>query len=521
MSGKIMGAVWDTALKRDQKFVLLAYADHADHEGYNVRPGYDLIAWKTGYTRRNVMRIVSELESLGVMQVVKRGGSREDGTLGKPNEWFINIEAAPKTQPRIKGGRVKPISPQGETYDTLMRVKSSSPDPLSKPPVEPSFFSAPPEAHANANASTGGSGANGSGGAGKVIETDADQKTEQRTHSKESEKEKDYIPAIVNNITVKTTPDQITPDSKKVAPRAITVQLEFAEKIASGVKTHEVRDFRTDYRGLIVVTVSKAKHAICVVELVDIVPASEVPELSDKERSYGKWAWALKNPRYVRPVATKGQLGLWKWGGELPEVITAEQYAAEREAVRVAGKGSGIGDKHIKLIETWQEEVGRETIPPGVKLRSFARLGKDLLTDGVTPEDMACAGQLVKSWRDALPVKGANVIKWDVGSTTNLIRTALMMCKSGVCGDDVGKFTRDKYAETDANGRRFWAGKLVSFDYVGANIGVWKGIESSGGTGEIKQSDWITVWVRTEWGAEVQQAVHKSELTKIEWRAIQ
>ncbi len=33
MSGKISGMVWDADLPRNLKYVLLAYADHADHEG--------------------------------------------------------------------------------------------------------------------------------------------------------------------------------------------------------------------------------------------------------------------------------------------------------------------------------------------------------------------------------------------------------------------------------------------------------------------------------------------------------
>jgi hypothetical protein len=32
MSGKIMGQVWDLALPHAELFVLLAMADHADHE---------------------------------------------------------------------------------------------------------------------------------------------------------------------------------------------------------------------------------------------------------------------------------------------------------------------------------------------------------------------------------------------------------------------------------------------------------------------------------------------------------
>ena len=67
MSVKIMGQVWDADLPKDEKFVLLAYADHADHTGGNVYPSIGLIAWKTGYSERSVQRATHELEEAGIM----------------------------------------------------------------------------------------------------------------------------------------------------------------------------------------------------------------------------------------------------------------------------------------------------------------------------------------------------------------------------------------------------------------------------------------------------------------------
>jgi len=140
MSGKVSGAVWDMDLPSDEMFVLLAYADHADHEGTGVRPGYDLVAWKTGYSRRSVMRIVAKLEAKGIMVLVRPGGSKEAGTLGRPNEWRINIDTAP-LKPKRKG-RVTPKTPQGDTQDTLMRVTPRTPKSLVEPSEEPLATSA-------------------------------------------------------------------------------------------------------------------------------------------------------------------------------------------------------------------------------------------------------------------------------------------------------------------------------------------------------------------------------------------
>ena len=61
MSGKVSGWVWDTNLPQNEKYVLLAYADHADHEGNNIFPSVELIARKTGYSHRSVQRIVKKL----------------------------------------------------------------------------------------------------------------------------------------------------------------------------------------------------------------------------------------------------------------------------------------------------------------------------------------------------------------------------------------------------------------------------------------------------------------------------
>jgi len=60
MSVKAMAWVWDQDIPRDEKFLLLAYADHADHEGNNIFPAIDTIVKKTGYSRRSVQRITQK-----------------------------------------------------------------------------------------------------------------------------------------------------------------------------------------------------------------------------------------------------------------------------------------------------------------------------------------------------------------------------------------------------------------------------------------------------------------------------
>jgi hypothetical protein len=48
MSVKAMAQVWEADLLRDEKFILLALADHAGHEGKNICPSLRQIAWRTG-----------------------------------------------------------------------------------------------------------------------------------------------------------------------------------------------------------------------------------------------------------------------------------------------------------------------------------------------------------------------------------------------------------------------------------------------------------------------------------------
>lgn len=67
MSVKVMGLMWDLELPRNEKFILLAYADHANHEGKNVFPSVKLIAKKTGYDHRSVQRITRKLENRGLL----------------------------------------------------------------------------------------------------------------------------------------------------------------------------------------------------------------------------------------------------------------------------------------------------------------------------------------------------------------------------------------------------------------------------------------------------------------------
>lgn len=76
MSVKAMSLVWDMPcpdtineieFKPGHKYVLLAYADHADHHGKNIYPAVVTIAKKTGYEERSIQRLTHELEQMNVL----------------------------------------------------------------------------------------------------------------------------------------------------------------------------------------------------------------------------------------------------------------------------------------------------------------------------------------------------------------------------------------------------------------------------------------------------------------------
>lgn len=105
--------------------------------------------------------------------------------------------------------------------------------------------------------------------------------------------------------------------------KALTILPEFAMNIALGAKTVEVRTWKTNYRGPLLITSSNKKfkgtipgHALCVVNLVDCVPMTKElatkalvnwrPDLKD---CYG---WILDDNRLIVPQPVKGKLSIWQ-----------------------------------------------------------------------------------------------------------------------------------------------------------------------------------------------------------------
>jgi DnaD/phage-associated family protein len=101
MSTLVMGLVWELPevpeFGRPEKYVLLAYADHADSNGRNVYPSIDLIMRKTFYEERAVQVITRKLEKAGFL-VPDGVGPR--GT----NRWLI-----PVARTNEGGAKIAPV----------------------------------------------------------------------------------------------------------------------------------------------------------------------------------------------------------------------------------------------------------------------------------------------------------------------------------------------------------------------------------------------------------------------------
>jgi Helix-turn-helix domain/Conserved phage C-terminus (Phg_2220_C) len=108
MSVKVMGQVWELDLPHQEVLVLLAMADHADHEGRHVRPSLALLAWKTHYSKRQVIRIIQALEVKRLIRVRKAGGGR-----GKATEYTLHLENGVKKSPFRNDDMVTPF---GDEY---------------------------------------------------------------------------------------------------------------------------------------------------------------------------------------------------------------------------------------------------------------------------------------------------------------------------------------------------------------------------------------------------------------------
>ncbi|MBN2202568.1 MAG: ASCH domain-containing protein [Candidatus Aenigmarchaeota archaeon] len=100
--------------------------------------------------------------------------------------------------------------------------------------------------------------------------------------------------------------------------KALSIKEPWASMILRGEKTVEVRTWRTNYRGDILVCASakpkteNSGNALCIVEIVDCRPMKK----SDAKLSGGyfepkSYSWVLENIRKIKKFPVKGKLSIF------------------------------------------------------------------------------------------------------------------------------------------------------------------------------------------------------------------
>lgn len=156
MSILLMSRVWTYALDHPEQSILLALTDHADDFGGSVFPSVGYVAWKTGYSARQVQRIMGDLRARGVLIQVRAA------TRDRPVEYRIDLARLEAKEPYratenrgdnmsslSSAGVTQPRHPRGDTERGRGDISGErgdiamAPEPSPEPPKEPSSESPP------------------------------------------------------------------------------------------------------------------------------------------------------------------------------------------------------------------------------------------------------------------------------------------------------------------------------------------------------------------------------------------
>lgn len=112
--------------------------------------------------------------------------------------------------------------------------------------------------------------------------------------------------------------------------QALSVRQPYANQIATGRKTIEVRNWTTKHRGPLLICASQTRAAagdepvgvsICVVELLDVRPMTRRDERpAGCKAGPGLLAWVLGEARPVEQIPIKGRLRLFEQS-PVPQVL--------------------------------------------------------------------------------------------------------------------------------------------------------------------------------------------------------
>jgi len=122
-------------------------------------------------------------------------------------------------------------------------------------------------------------------------------------------------------------------DDYNVLVKALTVRQPWASLILSGIKTIELRTWKTNYRGPVIICssankkhesgvllglstkplqVAPASTALCIVDIIDCRPATPEDRIAACcEPSSKEFAWLISKPQKITQFQVKGSLGLF------------------------------------------------------------------------------------------------------------------------------------------------------------------------------------------------------------------
>lgn len=131
MSIHLMTAVWGCELAQNEQAVALALADWGNDDGSSIFPSVARIAWKTGYSDRQVRRILRGLESRELLVVVTKA------TRHRPTEYRMITTAVPQ-KPPFRADILSPLEPSRADTEGSQGGHPGSPRPDIAMSPEPS-----------------------------------------------------------------------------------------------------------------------------------------------------------------------------------------------------------------------------------------------------------------------------------------------------------------------------------------------------------------------------------------------
>lgn len=133
---------------------------------------------------------------------------------------------------------------------------------------------------------------------------------------------------------------------KERTMKALSIQPYYATMIALGFKWIELRSWKTDYRGWILICASKAinkeekatlmnGHAVAIAELTDVRPYDDKTDREDAllydDESFEGYSWIFNRMIPVKPFPVKGQLRLFEVDCEIDDLEAIElDYSSEK-----------------------------------------------------------------------------------------------------------------------------------------------------------------------------------------------